>query len=93
MPNQTKSKHRVTLGKIAEMAGVSKCAVSLALKGSRKISEAVRKKIKRVADANGYRGSALLSTVMSPPWARAKPREIVRPRPVPPALRVIDMSI
>ena len=28
----------------------------------------------------------LLSTVMSPPWARAKPREIVKPRPVPPAL-------
>lgn len=65
MPNQTKSKNRVTLGKIAEMAGVSKCAVSLALKGSRKISEAVRRKIKRIADANGYRGSALLSTVMS----------------------------
>lgn len=46
---------RPTLRRLAAGAGVSAMTVSLALRGSRDISAAMRKKITRLAAARGYR--------------------------------------
>ncbi len=45
---------KITLKHVAEEAGVSRMTVSLALRGHAKISEATKKKVRRVADALGY---------------------------------------
>jgi hypothetical protein len=37
--------------------------------------------------------AGVLSTVSSPPWARARPRAMESPKPVPPPARVRAMKI
>jgi len=56
---------RVTLLDIAKKTGVSKSAVSLALKGSRMISEKTRSKILKAAMDMGYMRNELVSSMMS----------------------------
>jgi LacI family transcriptional regulator len=51
--------------KIAEKAGVSRMAVSLALRGSRKISITTTEKIRRIADDLGYRPNPMVSALMT----------------------------
>lgn len=56
---------RVTLADIAKAAGVSRTAVSYALRDDANISEATRVKIKSVADALGYRPDPELARLMT----------------------------
>lgn len=53
------SGRRPTIIDIASAAGVSKSAVSLALRGDEGVSEATRQRIRAVADALGYRSNAV----------------------------------
>lgn len=56
---------RINLTDIAKEAGISKSAVSLALNGSKMISEKTRKKIEEIARNMGYERNALVSSMMS----------------------------
>jgi DNA-binding LacI/PurR family transcriptional regulator len=56
---------RVTIRQIAKAANVSPIAVSYAMRGSPKISEATRKRIQETAAALGYRPDPLLSHLMT----------------------------
>ncbi len=49
---------------IAKLAGVSPSAVSLALHGSRKISESTKRRVRQIAERTGYRPNAKLSELM-----------------------------
>lgn len=57
--------HRPSLRDIAKLVGVSHVTVSLALRGSPQISEAMRDKIKQVAEELGYRPDPMLSALSS----------------------------
>lgn len=50
---------------IAEKAGVSRMAVSLALRGSRKVSVKTTERIRKIADDLGYRPNPLVSALMT----------------------------
>ena len=50
---------------IADLAGVSRMAVSLALRNSPKISAATSERIRRVADELGYRPNPMVSALMT----------------------------
>ena len=54
-----------TMQQIAEAAGVSRMAVSLALRNSPKISQATRERIRRIADELGYRPNPMVSALMT----------------------------
>ena len=56
---------RVTLGDIAQRAGVSKAAVSLALRNNHSISLKRREEIKRVAEEMGYHPDPLLASLVA----------------------------
>ncbi len=56
---------RINLTDIAKKAGISKSAVSLALNGSKTISEKTRKKVEQIAKNLGYERNALVSSMMS----------------------------
>lgn len=55
----------VTMQMIADKAGVSRMAVSLALRNSPKISPATRKRIREIAEELGYRPNPLVSALMT----------------------------
>jgi LacI family transcriptional regulator len=55
----------VTMQMIADQAGVSRMAVSLALRNSPKISPATRKRIREIAERLGYRPNPLVSALMT----------------------------
>jgi LacI family transcriptional regulator len=55
----------ITMQKIADEAGVSRMAVSLALRNSPKISEATRERIHEIANRLGYRPNPLVSALMT----------------------------
>lgn len=55
----------VTMQMIADEAGVSRMAVSLALRNSPKISEATRERIREIAERLGYRPNPLVSALMT----------------------------
>jgi LacI family transcriptional regulator len=57
--------HPVTMQMIADEAGVSRMAVSLALRNSPKISVATRHKIHQIAQRMGYRPNPLVSALMT----------------------------
>src|SRR5260221_6236539 len=54
----------VTLRSLAAEAGVSPMTVSLALRNSREVSAATRKKIERLATARGYRPDPHVTKLM-----------------------------
>lgn len=54
-----------TMAEVAAKAGVSKMAVSLALRGSPRVSEAKRNMILKVADSLNYRPNPLVQTLMA----------------------------
>lgn len=56
---------RVTLAEIARATGLSKNAVSLALRGDAQIPEPTRERVRRAADRLGYRPNALVSHLMA----------------------------
>ena len=56
---------KARLKDIAERAGISKAAVSLALAGSKKVSIQTRRKIRALADKLGYKRNLIISSVMS----------------------------
>jgi len=56
---------RVTLADIARATGLSKNAVSLALRGDAQIPEVTRARVRRVADKLGYEPNALVSHLMA----------------------------
>ena len=55
----------VTMQMIADRAGVSRMAVSLALRNSPKISPATRERIRDIAEELGYRPNPLVSALMT----------------------------
>ncbi len=55
----------VTMQMIADQAGVSRMAVSLALRNSPKISPATRERIRDIAEELGYRPNPLVSALMT----------------------------
>jgi len=55
----------VTMQMIADRAGVSRMAVSLALRNSPKISPATRERIRQIAEELGYRPNPLVSALMT----------------------------
>lgn len=55
----------VTMQMIADEAGVSRMAVSLALRNSPKISPATRERIRKIAERLGYRPNPLVSALMT----------------------------
>ncbi len=55
---------RVTIREIAVAASVSPMTVSYALRGSSKISEATRERVRKIAESLGYRPDPLLSHLM-----------------------------
>lgn len=55
----------VTMQMIADKAGVSRMAVSLALRNSPKISPATRERIREIAEELGYRPNPLVSALMT----------------------------
>jgi LacI family transcriptional regulator len=59
--------------RIARLVGVSPAAVSLGLRGSPKISDATRRKIKHAAEKLGYRPNAKLAEVMAQVRASRNP--------------------
>lgn len=64
MPPQ-KTSIALTMGELAQAAGVSKMTVSLALRGNEKISAATRERIRALADKMGYRPNPLVQTLMA----------------------------
>ncbi|HNX04670.1 MAG TPA: LacI family DNA-binding transcriptional regulator [Opitutales bacterium] len=56
---------KVTMADVARAAGVSKNAVSLALRGSSEIPDATRARIEKTAEKLGYRRSPAVGRVMS----------------------------
>lgn len=54
-----------TLRELARLAGVSHTTVSLSLRNHPSIPEATRERIRRLADARGYRSNVLVSALMS----------------------------
>ncbi|MEM6820726.1 MAG: LacI family DNA-binding transcriptional regulator [Verrucomicrobiota bacterium] len=56
---------KVTMQWIADQVGVSKNAVSLALRNDPSISEAMRKKIRAMAEKHGYRRNPVFGELMS----------------------------
>ena len=54
-----------TMQQIADAAGVSRMAVSLALRNSPKISAATAERIRKIADECGYRPNPLVSALMT----------------------------
>lgn len=61
----------VTLRDLAGRAGLSKSAVSLALRGSPKVAEATRARVRAVAEACGYRPDPLVARLATRRWRRA----------------------
>lgn len=59
------SKKRITIGEVARRAGVSRAAVSYALRDDPNIAVATRAKIRKVADALGYRPDPMLAKLMA----------------------------
>jgi len=57
--------HRVTQKEIARLAGVSVNTVSQALRGSPRISEATRKRVRELAETHGYRPDPALSALVA----------------------------
>lgn len=55
----------MSLRQIARLAGLSPAAVSLALRGSPKISEATRRRVTRLAERAGYRPNPKLNVLMA----------------------------
>jgi len=62
MPDEDRA---VTMQKIADEAGVSRMAVSLALRNSPKISKETRGRIHEIAERLGYRPNPLVSALMT----------------------------
>jgi LacI family transcriptional regulator len=62
-PNSPSSS--LTMRELAEIAGVSKMTVSLALRGHSKISPATRDRIRALAEKMGYRPNPLVQTLMA----------------------------
>ena len=60
-----KQNHQTTMQDLADAAGVSRSTVSRALQNDRRLSEATRKRIKRLAASMGYRPNPLVSTLMT----------------------------
>jgi Transcriptional regulators len=64
----------MNLRHLARLAGLSPSAVSLALRGSPKVAEATRQKVRQLAEKNGYRPDAKVVAMMThlrkPPAAR-----------------------
>ena len=54
-----------TMAQIAEIAGVSKMSVSLALRGSPKVSESTRKRILKIAEEMHYRPNPMVQALMA----------------------------
>src|SRR5712672_334593 len=54
-----------TMQQIADAAGVSRMAVSLALRNSPKISAATAERIRRLAEELGYRPNPMVSALMT----------------------------
>ena len=63
--NFTQDNGYVSIRKIADMLGISKGTVSLALNNSERVSKKTLKKVQAVAAELGYRKSAIVSTMMS----------------------------
>lgn len=61
-------KARVTIADLAKVAGVSKTAVSLALRNRREISVGLRQRIKTLAEDMGYRRDPCLSLIAASRW-------------------------
>ena len=59
------SNPRTTMQQIADKAGVSRMAVSLALRGSKKVSARTTARIREVAEELGYRPNPLISALMT----------------------------
>jgi LacI family transcriptional regulator len=57
-------KRATTIREIAAAAGVSAMTVSLALRGSREVSAATRKRIRALAESMGYRPNPMVSALM-----------------------------
>jgi LacI family transcriptional regulator len=57
-------KKATTIREIAGVAGVSAMTVSLALRGSREVSVATRKRIQELAESLGYRPNPMVSALM-----------------------------
>ncbi len=58
-------KKRVTIGDVAKRAGVSRTAVSYALRDDPNIAAATRARIRKVADVMGYRPDPVLAKLMT----------------------------
>lgn len=65
----------VSLRQIAAAAGLSRTAVSLALRNSPEVSEATRKRVQRIASELGWRQDARLSLAMAQMRMTRLPRE------------------
>ncbi len=60
-----RAKQRVTIAEVARRAGVSRAAVSYALRDDPNIAAATRARIRKVADALGYRPDPTLAKLMA----------------------------
>ena len=65
MPSATPAPARVSLRDVARAVGVSHVAVSLALRGDSRVSEARRAEVKAAAEKLGYRPDPMLSALAS----------------------------
>jgi len=65
MKQEAKPQKKISLREIAEKLGISKAAASLALNGSKKISEPTKVKVRKLAQKLGYSKNALVSSVMA----------------------------
>ncbi|MBQ6535123.1 MAG: helix-turn-helix domain-containing protein, partial [Opitutales bacterium] len=65
MKQEAKPQKKISLREIAEKLGISKAAASLALNGSKKISESTKIKVRKLAQKLGYSKNALVSSVMA----------------------------
>lgn len=65
-------KARVTMADLAEAAGVSKAAVSLALRGRPQVSDALRERIQTLARKMGYQRDPYLSIIAASRWKNVK---------------------
>jgi DNA-binding LacI/PurR family transcriptional regulator len=59
---------RVTLADLAKAAGVSKASVSFALNGYPKVSEELRKRVKKLAAELGYKRDPVLARIAASRW-------------------------